>query len=297
MAYSYKTPIYGIPVVGNGDAISPEVEMRKYKIIENLLRAGMEGRSNCVFDDGDFHLNVLDDGKCEVTIVPGSGVPVAIFGIASGAYFEEKISVTWANLAKGYIHYLYIVGTENTFVEPSSYVVKSFTREIASLDGVLVATVDYLGDFPILDEDPSGKMYADEVIRHMSNSSNPHGNELNQDVVNVSGNIVLGENASIKKITNGIVGDWFPSALKEEIIVEKILSPGPAGVCVKIENARSIMFANASVIANNLGLSAGDISIGYNNEDENVDKHNEIMVYNSGDQGIPMMIWAYCSAQ
>ena len=54
MTYKQKTPHLGIPVVGNRDRISPDVEMRKYTIIENMLIAGTQGLTEVVFDDGEI---------------------------------------------------------------------------------------------------------------------------------------------------------------------------------------------------------------------------------------------------
>jgi hypothetical protein len=296
MAYGQRTKIFGIPVVAGGDVIDPATEMLKYRIIENLLMAGIGGKTDCVFDDGEFRVTTSDN-DCSVSVSPGGGCPVAASGVVGGAYFNIPVIGRWAGLRKGVSHYLYVSGNTETFKDPEGVFFSAYDRPVAFSCHTLMAVVDYTGSSPVIDTNPPSKVYSEDIIRHTSDNDSPHGDELIQKRLVVSESILLKKGAKL------LIEDDAGSSLqmssgsaKETTVVVNILSPGISGVVVPIPNASSILFAQASAIhtKESENLPVGEISFGYYGYDDSADSKNEVVVYNSGSIGVPIRICAVC---
>lgn len=300
MPYGQKTSILGIPVVASGDTIDPRTEMQKYRIIENLLVAGLEGKSNCIFDDGEFSVSIDLNGLCNVSVRPGGGCRFSIFGMVGGSYFNIPFGDSWTGLEKGKIHYLYVVGTSETFEFPEKVSLKSFLRPVSFSGQILVAILDFSGEVPVLDSNPPGKIYSDDVFKHVIDSKSPHGSVLEQNTLNITDSLVIKKGARILiEMDDGTLIPYrSPSASLNDFKQVDILSPGPSGVTVSFKDVGKIFFAYASAThsASSASLVVGDISFGYNGSDPAADSSDEIVVYNSGDAGVPIRVCAFCQA-
>ena len=300
MPYGQKTSILGIPVVDNGDRIDPSTEMQKYRIIENLLVAGLEGKSNCVFDDGEFSVSIDANGSCSVSVHPGGGCRFSIFGMVGGSYFQIPFGDSWTGLEKGKTHYLYVVGSSETFEFPEKVSLKSFLRPVAFSGQILIAVLDFTGELPVLDSNPPGKVYSEDILKHVIDSKSPHGYVLEQKTLNITEALVIKKGAKLLiEVDDGTLIPYrAPAASLNEFKQVDILSPGPSGVTVSFSDASKIFFAHASAThsQSSASLVVGDISFGYNGSDPSADSPDEIVVYNSGDAGVPNRVCAYCQA-
>lgn len=294
MSYKQKTPHFGIPVVGKRDRIMPDVEMRKYSIIENMLIAGTQGLNEVVFDDGDYHLD--EDGDQFVVNVRAGGTYPSIHGIVSGFYFRAPPRVRWEGLRLNHFYYLYIKSTPNTPHESSSIRAVSSTYKLGK-GSLLVATVDLRGEIPLVDPNPDGKIYSQDVARHASDSSNPHGRRMTQDELVISKVLSLGEDAQIE-----IGGTLIPIVTFMETVaslggrrteVVDFDSAGKDGVLLRA-SSKVFSVQVQRIVTGSFEDSIGETGIGYFGEDDNTDEESEFVVYNTGASGIPMRALVVC---
>lgn len=297
MSYKQKTSHLGIPVVGYGDRIVPEVELRKYQIIENMLIAGTRGVHNCVFDDGDFNIFAEADGTYTVTL-SATGKRPSAEGLVGGAYFLAPTSLKWAGLARGYTYYLYLAGNPETFADPSQ------VRELSSkfsLEGanVLTATFDLTGENPKLNPEPDNKVYTEDMVAHANDSEDPHGSVLTQGTLVVKDRLVLPETIETldgKTLTaDGIIASANELTGKK-VTVLKFDSAGRQGLTLTVPGVDSITFVyvQRSFAPHLLEEVTGDVVVGYFGQDPAVKQANEFSVYNWGDAGLPMQALVIC---
>lgn len=301
--YRQRTKLLGLPVIGLNDRIQPDLELQKYQIIENLLVAGTQGVKNCVFDDGTFRLDRETDETFYVSLSATGHSPSA-HGIVGGAYFFAQSRIKWEGLAKGYIYWLYLRGNPKTFEIPSE------VRTIASqypLEGdvVLLAKVDLSSDPPSLDANPDGKIYSEDLARHISDCENPHGRTLHQDEVVVRNRLVLhddGSEAEVEMLKDGqpvsIPASAFAGAAAElagrRVEFMDIESPGGTGRLVEVAGVGIVRFVSASNSRGASPVQVGDITIGYHGIDPNVNLPNEFMIYNDGAAGASLRLMIFC---
>jgi hypothetical protein len=286
--YKQRTKFFGIPVVGDGDGVWPEVELRKYQIIENLLVAGLKGMKSCIFDEGDMTLEKRQDGSFSAVMRPSGNAP-ALEGIAGNAYFLVSDAIVWDNLQAGKIYYLYATRTPHTFSDASSLRAFASEYEQGKLS-VLVGIADLRASKPCVNRNPSGKVVIDDLMEHPLQGENPHGKSLIQDEIIVRKSLVLGDGEDMnvtlrsgkEKVTVPIAC-LVPSA---KVFVTK----GMEGVIVT--SSARVAFVQASRVSGSLGKT-GEISIGYFGQDAKVPDENSFVIYNDGDSDITMRALIY----
>ena len=296
--YKQRTRRLGIPVVDYDDRIMPELELKKYQIIENMLLAGLRGAVNSVFDEGDMNVARGEDGKWRVTL-SATGANSSATGTVGGAYFEAPSSVAWEGLEDGCSYFLYLRGTSKTFESPSE--VRAVVSPRRLLDGasVLLARVDLAGDKGELDRDPDGKLHARDVARHVTEQENPHGERVVQDDAMVRRTLAFGKDAKVAFESESGPVEVPASALAEAAgrtrRVVDFVSAGPAGAV--LEGGGKVAFVSVSrrvVGEPGWGCKAGEVAVGYFGEDPEAERPDQFVVRNSMDEGIPMRAIVFC---
>jgi len=188
--YSRKTEYFGIPVLGKGDRIDPDIEIERFQIIENQLLAGMKGLKCCVFEDGNYTLNQHTSTEFSV-ILQSTGPSPSARGIVNSGYFEGGPQILWPSLEKGYKYWLYITWMPRTYVDKRIFRAFSSTTEKDQSKGrfLLLASVDLKSKIPSVNVYPDGKIYADDIISHVADQTNPHGRKMFQDFLTVYKNM------------------------------------------------------------------------------------------------------------
>ena len=293
--YKQKTPHFGIPVVGYGDSISPEVEMRRYTIIENMLIAGTYGLSEVVFDDGGYTIEA-GGGGFSVVLRTGGASPSAR-GLVGGFYFDAPPEVRWGGLKDGRLFYLYLRTTSKTPYESSS--VRAVASErLLGKGALLLASVDLRDENPVVNTMPDGKVYSQDVANHVSDRSNPHGRSLVQDEIQVLKRLVMGEGAEIQVgemvLPVGIFAAQAAEMAGRRVETVDFVSGGAGGVVVKASSRVFHIEVQRRCSGPMESTLAGEVGIGYFGEDDGVDSDSEFMVYNSHDEGVPMRALIVC---
>jgi hypothetical protein len=297
-SYNQKTRYLGIPVVGYGNTIIPEVELRKYQIIENMLLAGTQGVRNVVFDDGSYRLEKESDGMFLVSL-SATGASPSAEGMANGIYFKAPPQVVWGGLAAGFQHFLYLTTSVKTYADHEE------VRAVSSIhpleNGLLMASAELRGAGPVsLDTYPDGKVYSADVARHVSDWENPHGRKLRQDELVVTGRLVLSDEAVIdvggKSVSGPGLLDAFYHVAGQKLKILDLSSPGPAGEVVRVEGVNGVSLVSVTRRAvGKLSGVLGEVGIGYHGDDPAVNLPEEFSVYNSGDEGVSIRAVALCT--
>lgn len=305
LTYKQSTHRLGIPVHDYGDRILPEVELRRFQIIENMLLAGTHGIRNAVFDDGLFSINQETDTTYVVTLSATGHEPSAK-GLVSGTYFEASPSLSWKGLTKGFVHYLYLRGTSDIFVDASA------VTEISSIyslegDNVLIAVADCHCDQPKVDPYPDGKLYVEDLGLHMNDVENPHGKIVIQDELFIRKKLALhspeGESAEVEVLVDGkpvlvpagaLAGAAMELAGRKVVTVD-FLSAGNLGRVVSVSDVGKILFVQVSRrFSGSMTGTLGETAVGYHGEDQQLHLPGEFSFYNSGDMDIPLRALVYC---
>jgi hypothetical protein len=295
MRYKQITPHLGIPVVGKGDRIMADLEIRKYTIIENMLIAGTQGLSEVVFDDGTYKL-VKDGDRYDVSVTAGGTYP-SMHGIVGGFYFKAAAKVKWDNLKPGYFYYLYVKATPKTPYENSAVRLSSSTVPLGK-GALLMATVNLRdGEVLEVDTNPDGKVYSADVARHASDSSNPHGRKLEQEELFVTSVLTLAADAKVQIGGRELTTTEFAEAAAEvaglTTEVVDFETGGTDGVLLTASGkVRSVQVHRRAP----LDSSVGEFAIGYFGDDDSVDKESEFIFYNNGDKGLPMRAVVTCGS-
>lgn len=301
--YKQRTKLFGLPVIGLGDRIQPELELQKYQIIENLLVAGTQGVKNCVFDDGTFRLDRETDETYYVAL-SASGMSPSAHGIVGGAYFCAPARLKWEGLKNGYRYWLYLRGNPKTFEDPSE--VRAVTSQY-QLEGdvVLLATVDLGSETPVVNPNPDGKIYSEDLARHISDCENPHGRSLFQDELTVRSKLILhdgDDEAEVEILKDGQPMSFPAASFAEAVSVlagrriefMDVESPGSSGRLIEVKEAGAVRFVLASKVRGEKPFQVGEVSVGYHGVDPNVNLPNEFMLYNDGAVGAPLRLMIFC---
>jgi len=280
-SYKQRTKRLGFPVLGHRDRILPEVELRKWQMVENLFMSTVHGRLSCFFEEGDLSVQVREDGLLDVVLV-ATGQNTSAKGLVGGAYFEALPRLIWDGLENTGRHILYISGSNDTFADPA--LVKPVSSVYALNQTMLlkVATLDCNGDSPILDKTPAGRLHLDDLATHIDDSINPHGEVQVQDglIVNrlrVDGEVeVGGVTFGADKVMQAFAGIAVAGIVDFE-------SNGKDGILV--EAGQQVAFVQLSVRSGGNG-KLGCESIGYYGQDENVKTPKQFMFYNTGSAGV-----------
>ena len=278
--YKQRTKVLGIPVVGYKDKVWPEIEIKKYQMIENMLLAAMKGIDNCLFEEGDMSLNKQENGNFSVVIHP-QGCTRSAVGILGGTYFCAPPSLEWNDLEIGKKYYLYLTKTPKTLVDPSS--VRTFTSEFTRNTKaiVLMGVVDLQSDPPVLDRYPDDKLYTSDIAEHLVDSNNPHGDNVTQNELMVVKKLSLDSNSEV------IIGDVVtPSA---SLIPQILDFKSGGGKGIVLVASSKVVFVQVCRLSGSQG-ELGEVSIGYYGKDEKVENEKSFIVYNTDNSGIPMRV-------
>ena len=305
MSYKQCTKRLKIPVHGNGDPLSPPVEMQRFQIIENLLLAGTKGVRNCIFDDGLFDLSP-DTGSTYAATLRATGHSPSAVGMVGGAYFEAPPIIAWTGLKKGSFYYLYLRGTSKTF-EDFNDVNAVLSMHALEGDNLLVGTADCRSDQPKLEPYPTDKLYVEDMIRHIGDTENPHGQTLLQDVLYVRQKLALyspdGKPADIEVLVDGkpvtVPASAIPGAVAElagrKVLTVDFDTAGAAGRIIEMKDAGKIVYVHVSRRSvGGIKGTLGETAIGYFGADPALHLANEFSFYNTGDVGLPMKALVYC---
>jgi hypothetical protein len=305
MNYKQCTRRLKIPVHGNGDPLSPPVEMQRFQIIENMLLAGTKGVSNCVFDDGLFSLNSETESTYVATVSATGHSPSAV-GMVGGAYFEAPPTVSWPGLKKGYSYFLYIRGTNRTFEDFNDIKAVSSAYALEG-DNLLIAVADCRSDQPKLEPYPDGKLYSEDLALHVNDVENPHGRELMQDVLFVRQKLALyspeGAPATVEVMVDGkavsVPSAAIPGAVAElagrRVETVDFESAGTTGRIIEVKAATRILFVQVSRrFDGKMDGTVGESAVGYFGADAALHTANEFSFYNTGCSGVPMRALVYC---
>lgn len=276
--YKQRTRVLGIPVPGYQDKIWPEVELKKYQLIENMLLAAMKGIENCLFEEGDMRLNKQEDGKFSVVLHP-VGITRSAVGILGGVYFTAPPSVEWNDLEAGKIYYLYLTKTPKTLTDPTS--VRTFTAEYSKdVKGtILMGIADLKSDPPTLERYPDDKLYTSDLAEHLLDVHNPHGDAITQNELTIANKLILESEAEV------VIGDvTVPAATLMPKVVD-FVSGGKGGTLISA--SANVIFVQTCRLSGSEG-NLGEVSVGYYEKDEKVSNGRSFVVYNTGDSGISM---------
>lgn len=192
MAYNKKTSYFGIPYVSKGESVNGDEEEKATNIIENQLLAGMKGVKCSVFEEGYFKIIDNNDGTFLVSLSKHSTI-FALCGIVGGAYVESEEPIIWDGLEGGCKYFLYIQYTDTLFTDEHSFRLCFSTTPKSDNNGLflLMASVDLTGTNRIVNSNPDGKIYSNDIATHVVESENPHGEILNQNVLIVNEKIEI----------------------------------------------------------------------------------------------------------
>ena len=189
MAYKNKTRFYRIPVMGYGDAITEDEEMRQMSIIDNLLYASTFGASKCVLEEGDYSVKE-QDGNYVLEISKPSNAECSLLGIVNYRLFMSTKTVTSTEMLRGSEWYVYVEYTSylEDAADKFSLSVSPFEKDGDNF--LLVAIVDLTDVNHIKINTDTDKIYAKSILAHTADKTNPHGRKLMQDELYLQNNRV-----------------------------------------------------------------------------------------------------------
>lgn len=295
--YKQATKHFKIPVPGWDDGIWPDVELKKWQMVENMIMSSMRGNTNAIFREGDLRLR-QDVDETYVASFSATGNEPALQGAIGGAFFNVPASIVWKGLEIGRAYYLYVKGSNNTFFEENDVVPISSVNRMVSPWVTLVAKVDLTGEELTIDRNPAGKLNARDLGQHVLDYDNPHGDKVVQDELLIRKHLAIGDgnDADLEFDVNGEVLNFKLSQLvsnlqRSEVIVD-FKTGGTDGVV--INTSCRVVFA--SVIRTSPdGGEVGEISIGFSDTHPDLVLPNQIKVWNTGEIGIPMRAMIVCN--
>jgi len=305
--YRQTTPLLGIPVLGYGDKILPEVELYRHKVIENLLIAGMQGVKSCLFDEGYWRVTKTSD-EFNTVVLGATGSSPAAHGVIDGAYFKVSAQISWGEIKLGGTYWLYLRATTKTMENPEAVRAVVSSHRLSEGDNcLLMATLNLREEEPKLEIAPDEKIFSKDIARHANDKENPHGLRLYQKELVVTDKLVLrsqdGTAPTIEVEVDGkaveLPANLMPEAIGQlagrAVEIMDFDSFGPQGATLQVSGRKEVF--NVTVqrrVVDAFKGVAGEIAVGYFGEDANVDEANEFAVYNSGEEGIPLRAIVFC---
>ncbi len=316
--YKNKTPRLGIPYVGYGDRILPNVEEQKCKILENQLLAARHGLKCCVFEEGIYKLRNKTELLSYVTLT-ANGQRQSALGVIGGLYFEAKPNLIWDDLKNGFIYYLYLRKTAKLRVNNHEILLISsqIEKDLREDNLILMAVVDLRKDKFRLDTKPPKKINAKDLYSHVGENNNPHGSFLIQDnleitrklsfnaknedsiidiyderetkkpLIKTTGEIILQDKRSIIQLSDEnndelVSGDSVIGAINECLSQKRIFLDfeGDGNDILTIPKIKKILAVTISYKFNP-NYDSTDISTGYH-EDGFVEGPNEFAIFSKG---------------
>lgn len=191
MAYKKHTPHYGIPYISNMEMMEAGEEEKAARIIDNMLYAATFGVDKAVFEDGNYRLNLENNGLYTLSITPYNGY--SFLGIVNYCLFSSKEVKKIYDLRSGNKYYIYVFYQDDLSVNPENFYLKPSIYKLLddSSLSIHVATVDLTGIEPKIDEEPYARKYTQGIVNHIQDKTNPHGRTLYQDELQVLENLFL----------------------------------------------------------------------------------------------------------
>lgn len=307
-SYKNKTEFYGIPVIGKDQRLSEQEELKKFNIIENQLLAATKGVMCCVYEEGCYHLVDNIDGTYTVMLM-STGQNVALEGVVRGGYCYSKDPILWEVLRKGRVYHLYVAYTDKLYQDEYAFAVTSAEIPWAKdlMNYLYLAKVDLTQNEPILDTNPDGKIYSNDIACHVSDKINPHGEEVMQDSLIIKklvlqkddgSNVVL-LNSSGGGVLNGLIGEREIDRSVMEIHIPsnkglkkvmhetnfELVSGGKNGIDFNVPGCHEVVSVNVSEKVSGVlpSFKLGQVAVDYG-------RSNLVKIYNSGDEGISMSV-------
>lgn len=297
MSYKQATKFYQIPVLGFHDKIIPKVEKTKWQIVENLILAATRGNVNAIFREGDYRIKTDINGKFCVTLSSTGNEP-SLQGSVGGAFFEAPTVITWGDLEVGNVYYLYVKGSSKTFLDEKNITTVSSVTSLISPNVTLVAKVFLQGDTFRVDQNPPGKVNTKDLVQHVLDWDNPHGLQLVQSEMMIRDRLLLGDNnnMSFEFDVDGVITTLSLSQILNKLKAPSVqivdfVSGGKTGTLIEANS--KILFVNIMNISVD-NLLVGDVSIGLNGIDPNVNDDKHVVIKNSGDIGVQMRASLQC---
>ena len=189
--YKNKTSHYGIPYISKGEIMEAAEEKKAAQIIDNMIYASTFGVAKCVFEDGNYRIQLNNDGLYTLSIVPYNGY--SMLGILNYCLFSSKNTLKIEGLRSGNEYFIYIVYRDGLSTDPEHFYLTPSTYKYPdeSILSIHVATIDLTGIQPVINEEPYSRKYTTNVIGHINDTSNPHGRILHQDELQVVENLYV----------------------------------------------------------------------------------------------------------
>ena len=292
MTYQGRTQFYGIPVPGKGEKISSAEEMRKANIIENQLIAGTKGILCCVFEDGEYTVELAEDGEKYNAHLFGTGDNKALIAIVNGGLVVASDSVTWEGLRPRRVYHLYVQWTEQLYADETAFVPQAYntTRDPLVTTLLYLAKVDLTGDTPVIEREPDGKLYSGSIEYHVQDDTNPHGSVQWQEKMVILKELAFERGSGDDRVLVPVITERNAGEFQKITTVVDGDSAGLVGVDVAIDGANEILFAVVSQRYTGTMNFLGNVSVGYYGQDEKVRSRDAVRVYNDGEVGVPIRV-------
>ena len=295
-SYKQHTKHFDIPVPGWNDSLWPELELKKWQMVENMLMSAMRGNVNAVFNEGDLRLRQEADGTYTVTLSAVSASS-AVKGTVGGAFFDIPSTVAWKGLQVGFPYYLYIKGSAKTFQDEESVEPVASQTRLATQYVTLIAKADLTAENPSIDRYPPGKVNARDLAQHVLDFENPHGEKMVQDELLVNKRLAIGDgNDAVLELdvngeTNSFPVSKLVTALSTSRTIVDFTSNGKTGVVLS-GNGR-VLFASVSR-TDKSDRVLGEVTVGYFGIDPDVQLPDQVIVYNTEYIGVTMRAMLIC---
>ena len=183
--YKKCTKHYNIPYISSMEMMEAGEEESAATIIDNMLYAATFGVDKAVFEDGNYRLNLEENGLYTLSIIPYNGY--SFLGIVNYCLFSSQNTKKIYGLQSGKKYFIYVFYKDDLSINPENFYLESSIYKLndESPLSIHVATVDLTGMEPKIDEEPYAKKYTSNIVGHIQDNSNPHGRILHQDELNI----------------------------------------------------------------------------------------------------------------
>ena len=197
--YAETTNLCGIPYRSKNEDEDIEENINIIKIIDSLLYAGTCGVTKALFEDGDYDIFSNGDGTFTLIIQPYGNY--SLLGILNNRLFYSTETLVFDNIVLNKNYFLYVGTTIAMDTDPTKFSkILSSSKKNESKSSILLATITFKDNKPIIDEDPDDKIYSKDILAHSHDISNPHGRKLHQDKLFIADNLFVRGNEIYKKI-------------------------------------------------------------------------------------------------
>lgn len=192
MGYKNKTNFYRIPVMGQGDVMTEQQNWKQMSIIDNLLYAATFGCSQCFLQEGIYQIDsTLGNVICNLLIHPYDENGFSLMGILNYRMFYSKKEYRIGPLYYGLRYYIYIEYDYIMQTNPQGFSIKSYTqRQDVNEYRMLLCILDLDYNNVKIDTDVN-KVYSKNILAHVKDNTNPHGEILHQDNIEIFNKLTL----------------------------------------------------------------------------------------------------------